>query len=102
MRGRQPFSLPPRHIGRADDMNPIGINIAADSGNDQDTPTATEEPEQIDTGTYATGAAGVVAINNYNNLIIDRFKTGDKGQDGLTDPSSSNPPKLQAVPLNNR
>jgi hypothetical protein len=78
-------------VGRADDMNPIGINIAADAGAESDSPSATEEPEQIDTGTYPTGPAGVVPINNYNNLIITRFKTSDSD-------SSSHLPPAQAVP----
>ncbi len=87
------------NVGLAQTLNPIGISVAADAGADQDMPSATEEPEQIDgSGTYNTnGSAGVVSISNWNNLIIDRFKTSDKGQDGSTNPSSTNPPKTQAV-----
>lgn len=79
-------------FGQAQTLNPIGISVAADAGNVGDSPSATEEPEEM----ISTQTAGVVPISNWNNLVIDRFKTNT--QVGGQNPSSSNLPPDQAIP----
>ncbi len=63
--------------GRAQTLNPIGINVAADSNGTVGSMTG-EQPELEADDTLGTppqaGTAGVVPINNWNNLVITRFK----------------------------
>lgn len=62
--------------GRADSLNPIGINIAG--GQSSDGPE--QETDQTNSVTAPTQpeptTAGVVPIDNWNNLVIDNFTTG--------------------------
>lgn len=69
----------------ADNLNPIGVHIAADAGIKGS--SSGEQPELL--GPDVT--AGVVPMSNWNDFVITRFLDGG-------DNSNTNPPEPQSIP----